>query len=451
MFQQYTINNSLPNYALLTANNTFTNFNTFSNNLLVNTYSNSYLTVGSGGGAYNTASLYLNPWNGRGQNCCSIYAIDNANYSGDLYFATAPTGYGNLGYGPINRMLINGDGVVTILGSFVSNNNNTISGYVTTTDFITNNIYNYNYFNTLSSNIYNINNTISGNTFYNYNYFNTLSSNIYNINNTISGNKFYNNNYFNTLSSNIYTINNSLVNYALLHSPNTYTSLNTYTNNILISTTINPTLTIAGGNSIINLNPWAGRGQNTVQIYASDNGYYSGDLYFATAPSGAGIYAPVNRMMISADGVVTILGSLVSNNSNTINGYVSNTDLTNALVSYTSNIALAAGLLIYLKTSDAITTYATITSLSSYVSTISSQIYTINNTLLNYSTLSSSLYSYAPLSILPNYTLSSSLYSYAPLSILPNYCLSSSLYSYAPLSILPNYCLSSYLYNYEKL
>ena len=90
-------------------------------------------------------------------------------------------------------------------------------------------------------------------------------------------------------------------------------SNNTFTNNQNIVTSSNPHLTIGsvggtGSNSIINLNPWNGRASIATTIYAVDNGNYSADLHFGTASSGVGQPASTDRMIISADGVLTLPG-----------------------------------------------------------------------------------------------------------------------------------------------
>jgi hypothetical protein len=83
-----------------------TTFNT-RNSLQINIQSDGTTAGGTG-----VAGIQFNSWGGRTNASCQIYALDNANYSGDLCFVTAPSG-SDLTI-PVERMRIMADGNIGI-------------------------------------------------------------------------------------------------------------------------------------------------------------------------------------------------------------------------------------------------------------------------------------------------------------------------------------------------
>ena len=264
------------------------------------------------------------------------------------------------------------------------------------------------------------------------------------------------------------TISSALLTYATQTALNNYSQLsniNTFTNNQLIYKNIY--LNDAGFNNMnymqlslvasgsasatnpsvcgIDFTTFNGKGNSSARIYGLDNNAYSAHLVFSTAPPN-GFYNSQERMRIQDNGNIAI-GKTTASYLLDVNGSINGTTI------YENGTSISSK---YLTIANASSTYATITSLSNYLTTSSasstylsianaSSTYATITSLSNYLTTSSASSTYATITSLSNYlTTSTASSTYATITSLSNYLLSSTASStYATITSLSNFLLAT--------
>ena len=397
---------SYNNFKSTTIRGAFNNLNYPDNTIKASAYFQNDVSI--------SGQLYVNNINCVNLNSYNVSSLINS-LSGPIY--------NNF----INQYLINNSLSGLIFNNFTNQYliNNSLSG------LILNNFRNQNL----------INNSLSGLIFNNF-------TNQYLINNSLSGLIFNNftNQYLinNSLSGLIY--NNYLTTSTVLNNYSQLSNINTFTNNQLIYKNIY--LNDAGFNNMnymqlslvasgsasatnpsvcgIDFTTFNGKGNSSARIYGLDNNAYSAHLVFCTAPPN-GFYNSQERMRIQDNGNIAI-GKTTASYLLDVNGSINGTTI------YENGTSISSK---YLTIANASSTYATITSLSNYLTTSSA-----SSTYLSIANASST---YATITSLSNYlTTSSASSTYATITSLSNYLTTSSASStYATITSLSNFLLAT--------